>query len=82
MKYNDRFRLYSSNFTDQTILTFRQMHMASVIAFGFKAVRKSGADHDFVCGFYRVECFLCESFFITIFISRKSLDVSDILVFL
>ena len=70
--------LYLQDFRNQAILTGRQLHVAAVIAFRFKAVRESCKNDCFVSIFC---CFYCcggKRFVISITVCREPFCISDL----
>ena len=80
MKNDHCIWLNFQNFSDKTVLAFRQPHMGTVISLRFKTVRKSGEDYNFVSFFCCLNCFSGKIFIIEIFISRETFCVSNLCV--
>ena len=73
-------RLYFKDLSNETVLAFREPHVGTVVSFRFKAVRKSGEDHNLVSGGSSFDRFSCKCIIVEIFVCRKTFRISNLCI--
>ena len=73
-------RLYFKDLSNETVLAFRKPHVGTIVSFRFKAVRKSGEDHNLVSGGSSFDRFSCKCVIVEIFVCRKTFCISNLCI--
>ena len=73
-------RLYFKDLSNETVLAIRKPHVGTVVSFRFKAVRKSGEDHNLVSGGSSFDRFSCKCVIVEIFVSSKTFCISNLCI--